>query len=56
MDMTSKAITTEEEYNAALARLDELFEVQRNKEEQVEFDLLAELIEAYEDENWPLEE
>jgi HTH-type transcriptional regulator/antitoxin HigA len=53
--MTTKAITTEEEYDAALARLDELFELQRNKDEQAEFDLLATLIEDYEDENWPLE-
>lgn len=53
--MTAKAIATEEEYDAALARLDALFELQRNKEEQAEFDLLAALIEAYEDENWPLE-
>ena len=34
--MTTKAITTEEEYDAALARLDELFELHRNKEEQAE--------------------
>ena len=49
-------ITNEEEYLAALARLDDLFEItQRSKDEQLEFDRLAELIEFYEEENWPLE-
>lgn len=50
-------IKNEEEYLAALARLDELFEIaQRSKDEQREFDRLAELIELYEEENWPLDE
>jgi antitoxin component HigA of HigAB toxin-antitoxin module len=49
-------IKKEEEYLAALARLDELFEIaQRSKDEQREFDRLAELIELYEEENWPLD-
>lgn len=51
-----KPIETEEQYEAAMARLDELFEIERTKEEQREFDALAKLIEAYEEENWPFDE
>lgn len=54
--MITKPIHSEEAYNAALKRLDELFDMHRNKEEQAEFDRLAELIDAYEEEKWPLEE
>jgi HTH-type transcriptional regulator / antitoxin HigA len=55
--MDIKPISTEEEYEAAMARLDELFEIEkRSKEEQREFDSLAALIEIYEEENWPFDE
>lgn len=50
-------IRTEAEYEAAMKRLDELFEIEkRSKEEQREFDSLAALIEIYEEENWPFDE
>jgi HTH-type transcriptional regulator/antitoxin HigA len=54
--MKIQSITTEEQYNAAMERLDELFELKRSKEEQLEFESLAALIEIYEEENWPFDE
>jgi HTH-type transcriptional regulator/antitoxin HigA len=55
--MDIKPISTEEEYEAAMARLDELFEIEkRSKEEQREFDSLAALIEIYEEEHWPMDD
>lgn len=55
--MNIVTITTEAEYEAAMKRLDELFEIEkRSKEEQREFDSLAALIEIYEEENWPFDE
>ena len=55
--MDIKPISTEEEYEAAMKRLDELFEIEkRSKEEQREFDSLAALIEIYEEEHWPFDE
>ncbi len=55
--MDIKPISTEEEYEVAMKRLDELFEIEkRSKEEQREFDSLAALIEIYEEENWPFDE
>jgi HTH-type transcriptional regulator / antitoxin HigA len=54
--MNISQIETEDQYNAAMARLDELFELKRNKEEQLEFESLAALIEIYEEENWPFDE
>lgn len=55
--MDIKPISTEEEYEAAMKRLDELFEIEkRSKEEQREFDSLAALIEIYEEEHWPMDD
>ena len=48
-------IRTEEEYEAAMARLDELFEItNRSKDEQREFNALAKLIDEYEEGEWPM--
>lgn len=50
-------IKSNEEYEDALACLDQLFEIEhRSKEEQREFDHLAKLIDAYEDEHWSMSE
>jgi antitoxin component HigA of HigAB toxin-antitoxin module len=49
-----EAIGTHEEYEAAMARLDELFDLEQlSKDEQREFNRLAELIDAFEQEHWP---
>lgn len=50
------AIVGKEAYVLAMARLDELFEIaNRNKEQQREFDHIAKLIDAYEEQQWPLD-
>jgi HTH-type transcriptional regulator / antitoxin HigA len=55
--MEIRPISTEEEYEAAMKRLDELFEIdKRTREEQREFDAIAALIEIYEEEHWPMDD
>jgi len=50
-----QAIGSDEEYEIAMKRLDALFDMRRSKEEQTEFDLLAQLIDDYEEKRWPLD-
>lgn len=53
--MIIQTIGSDQEYETAMKRLDQLFDVRRSKDEQAEFDLLAQLIDAYEDMKWPLD-
>ncbi len=53
--MNIKIIKTEEEYANALKRLDEIFHAPADSPEGDEAELLALLIEKYEDENFPIE-
>ena len=48
--MLYKVIKTEEEYEAALERIEELFDVEANTPEEDELELLALLVEKYEEE------
>ena len=48
--MRYKVIKTEEEYEAALERIEELFDADENSPEEDELELLAMLTECYEDE------
>jgi HTH-type transcriptional regulator / antitoxin HigA len=48
-------IKTELEYQAAMKRLDEIFDAKRGTAEGDELELLALLIETYEDEHYPIE-
>jgi HTH-type transcriptional regulator/antitoxin HigA len=50
-----KLIKTEEDYKAALKRLDALFEAPAGTKESDEADVLALLIDAYENEHYPIE-
>lgn len=53
--MDVKVIKTEEDYNESLKRLEELFDVPADTAEGDEAELLAVLIEKYEDEHYPIE-
>jgi HTH-type transcriptional regulator/antitoxin HigA len=52
--MKVKVIKTEEDYKAALERLEEIFQAPENTPEGDEAELLSVLIEKYEDENYPI--
>lgn len=52
--MNIKAIKTEEGYNQALQRLEEIFHAPINSIEGDEAEVLSILIEKYEDENYPI--
>jgi len=52
--MKIKVIKTEEDYKAALERLEEIFQAPENTPEGDEAELLSVLIEKYEDENYPI--
>ncbi len=54
-NMIIKAIKTEEDYNQALKRLEEIFHSPVNSTEGDEAEVLSILIEKYEDENYPIE-
>ena len=49
-----KAIRTEADYQAALARIDELMDAAAGSREGEELDLLADLVEAYESKHEPM--
>ena len=49
-----RSIRTEEEYEAALARLDEIFDAEAGSAEDEELDDLADLVESYEDKHYPI--
>jgi HTH-type transcriptional regulator/antitoxin HigA len=53
--MKIKVIKTEEEYNQALKRLEIIFDAPADTPEGDEAELLAILIEKYEDEHYPIE-
>lgn len=53
--MNVKAIKTEEDYNQALQRLEEIFHAPVNSIEGDEAEVLSILIEKYEDDNYPIE-
>lgn len=52
--MNIKAIKTEEDYNLALSRLEEIFHAPANTTEGDEAEVLSILIEKYEDEYYPI--
>lgn len=53
--MTLKLIKTEDDYQIALARLDETFDAKSGSSESDEADILALLIDEYENKNFPIE-
>ena len=53
--MKVKVIKTEEEYNQALKRLEVIFDAPVDSKEGDEAELLAVLIEKYEDEHYPID-
>ena len=54
MSLKFRSIRTEEEYEAALARIDEIFDAQKGTAEGEELDELADLVESYEDKHYPI--
>ncbi len=52
--MELKIIKTEEEYEIVLERLDEVFDAEDGTPEGNEADILALIIEKYEDEHYPM--
>ena len=54
MRPTFRTISTEEEYEAALARIDEIFDAEMGSSEDEELDELADLVESYEDKHYPI--
>ena len=50
-----RPIKTEQDYNQALQRLEDIFDAKPNTIEGNELEALANLIEEYENENFPLE-
>jgi|SRR6056297_901256 len=53
--MEIKVIKTEEDYNSALKRLEEIFDAPVNSPDGDEAELLTVLIEKYEEEHYPIE-
>ena len=53
--MDIKVLKTENDYNQAIKRLDEIFHAPIDSKEGDEAELLSILIEKYEDENYPIE-
>ena len=54
MSLEFRSIRTEEEYEAALARIDEIFDSEKGTPEGEELDELAGLVEFYEDKHYPI--
>ena len=54
MSLKLKSIRTEEEYKAALARIDEIFHAEVGTPEGEELDELADLVESYQDKHYPI--
>ncbi|MEW6114850.1 MAG: transcriptional regulator [Thermodesulfobacteriota bacterium] len=55
MTMDIKPIRTEEDYNSTLARIEEIWDAKPGTPESDELDVLAVLVEAYEDEHHPID-
>lgn len=53
--MNIKPIKTKKDYQLALKRVEELWEAKPNTKEADELDILATLIEAFEEKNYPIE-
>ena len=51
----NKLLKTEEEYNKALKRIEELFDAESGTQEADELELLVTLVELYEKEHFPIE-
>ena len=49
-----RAIRTEEDYEAALARIEELFDAEESTSEEEELNILVDLVTVYEDLNYPI--
>ena len=49
-----RAIRTEEDYEAALARLEEIFDAEESTSEEEELNILVDLVAVYEDINYPI--
>ena len=54
MSLKFRSIRTEEEHEAALARIDEIFHAEKGTPEGEELDELADLVESYEDKHFPI--
>ena len=54
--MEAKLIKTEEDYNRALVRIDELFDVTPNSKEFDEVELLITLVELYEQQHYKIDD
>ena len=54
MSLEFRSIRTEEEYEAALARIDKIFDAEKGTPEGEELDELAGLVEFYEDKHYPI--
>lgn len=53
--MDVKPIRTEKDYNTALARIEEIWNAEPGTQESDELDVLAILVEAYEEEYYPID-
>lgn len=53
--MINKLIKTEQEYNSVLSRIEELMDAEGDSPEIEELELLAALVELYEDEHYPID-
>ena len=53
--MKATIIKTEEQYDIAMERIDELFDSKPNTKEFDELELLVMLVDAYEDKHYPIE-
>lgn len=52
--VSTKPIRTEEDYEAALARIEEIFEAEFDSPEGKELDILVDLVELYESKHMPM--
>jgi HTH-type transcriptional regulator/antitoxin HigA len=52
--MNIKPIETEEDYEAACKRIDEIFQAEPGTPEEEELDILATLVDAYEEKHFPM--
>ncbi|MBV6879612.1 hypothetical protein NG800_004955 [Epilithonimonas ginsengisoli] len=53
--MNLQSIKTEQDYNQALQRLEDIFDAKPDTKDGDELEALANLIEEYENENFPIE-
>lgn len=54
--MNIKPVKTKKDYEAALKRIDTLMDAKKNTTEADELDVLAMLVEAYEEKNFPIDD